>query len=93
MQERSPVSHAFIRFDSMVVAVSLARAVPLECRDEKACVRWLEREQKVETTIVDQKQPKGNEKDWIAGKRRHETERSFFSFCFSSGKELTMFIH
>lgn len=38
MQERGPVSHAFIRFDSMVVVVSLARAVSLECRDESLCI-------------------------------------------------------
>lgn len=38
MQERSPVSHASFRFDSIVVAVSLVRAVSLECRDESLCI-------------------------------------------------------
>lgn len=38
MQERGPVSHVFIRFDSMEVTVSSARAVLLECRDGSLCV-------------------------------------------------------
>lgn len=38
MQEKGPVSQAFIRFDSMGVSVSLARAVLLECKDGSLCV-------------------------------------------------------
>lgn len=37
-EERGPVSHVFIRFDSMEAAVSLARAVLLACRDGSLCV-------------------------------------------------------
>lgn len=38
MQERGPVSLVFIKFDSMEVTVSLARAISLECRDGSLCV-------------------------------------------------------
>lgn len=36
--ERSPVRHVFIRFDGIEGAISLARAVSLECRGGSLCV-------------------------------------------------------